>query len=842
MISGDTSGSVTEDGTLSASGSLSVTDADSEEGVFTVQTDVATTYGSFSIDAAGAWTYSLNNSNAAVQGLGDGDILTDSITVASADGTEQEIEISITGTNDAAEFEGDTAGAIDEDSRQGLPGRMRVTDVDGENAFTARTNVETTYGSFSITAGGEWIYSLNNGNANVQALGVGDSVTETIVVAAVDGTTQDIRITINGTNDAPVLQGDPEKSFSLNERDVSTGYTPIANDLDADELTAYTATGPDAHLFTIDKVTGELVFVRAPDFENPLGSEGGVDGAPGNTYVVEISAIDPFGEFDTEIVRINVQDVNEPNPVAHFVSGPNVGSFAGQSMSILGDVNGDGVGDYLISAPGIETSYVVFGTDAVAGDLSSEVDLDALASGGGVNGFVLTGAAVTSVAAGDIDGDGLNDIVLGAPTARSNAGDSAGKTFVLYGKDTFDDRQALVNPFNASINLALDVTAAGDPLGFVLEGASIGARSGFGVAAMDNDFGTGPGQLLISAPFWITGNPGDSFFAFTGRTYVIQGQAGDGRLYGSYSLADVGASGGLSGFYDYWSVDFGLRFAGTSVSAAGDVNNDSLSDIVFTAFDASDGSLAVVALFGQSPAPSGPVDIADYITNPSVLITGFQTTFDSGDIEDHAQLVSIIGDINGDGVDDLVVGDPVAIATDGSFGRSYVIYGRDQSGYDSPVSYGIDITDLLLPSGSNLGFIIEGSLGDGSLGYSVGAAGDVNGDGVDDLIVTAPGATVEGQDVGAAFVIFGQQEGFERVFDLGNLDGTNGFVIYGGDTDVDFGTSVMTQPGDINNDGYDDIILGAREWYDQEEESIGGAHIIYGQALFDSTVTLDSVL
>ena len=177
-----------------------------------------------------------------------------------------------------------------------------------------------------------------------------------------------------------------------------------------------------------------------------------------------------------------------------------------------------------------------------------------------------------------------------------------------------------------------------------------------------------------------------------------------------------------------------------------------------------------------------------------------------------------------------------------SVGRSYVIYGRDQSGYDSPVSYGIDITDLLLPSGSNLGFIIEGSLGDGSLGYSVGAAGDVNGDGVDDLIVTAPGATVEGQDVGAAFVIFGQQEGFERVFDLGNLDGTNGFVIYGGDTDVDFGTSVMTQPGDINNDGYDDIILGAREWYDEEEESIGGAHIIYGQALFDSVLTLDSVI
>ena len=92
MISGDTSGGVTEDGALSASGNLSVTDADSEEAVFTVQDNSTTTYGAFSINAAGAWT----ELNAAVQGLGDGDILTDSITVASADGTEQEIEISIT--------------------------------------------------------------------------------------------------------------------------------------------------------------------------------------------------------------------------------------------------------------------------------------------------------------------------------------------------------------------------------------------------------------------------------------------------------------------------------------------------------------------------------------------------------------------------------------------------------------------------------------------------------------------------------------------------------------------------------------------------------------------------
>ena len=155
MISGDTSGGVTEDGALSASGNLSVTDADSGEAVFTVQDNSTTTYGAFSINAAGAWTYSLNNSNATVQGLGDGDILTDSITVASADGTEQEIEISITGTNDAAVISGDTSGGVTEDGTLSASGNLSVTDVDsGEAVFTVQDNSTTTYGAFSINAAG----------------------------------------------------------------------------------------------------------------------------------------------------------------------------------------------------------------------------------------------------------------------------------------------------------------------------------------------------------------------------------------------------------------------------------------------------------------------------------------------------------------------------------------------------------------------------------------------------------------------------------------------------------------------------------------------------------------
>ena len=593
-------------------------------------------------------------------------------------------------------------------------------------------------------------------------------------------------------------------------------------------------------MFAFDPTTGELMFAETPNFENPMGSEGGVDGAPGNTYVVQIAALDAYNGVDTETVRFHVQDVDEAVPVTHFQPGSTANGFAGTSVTILGDVNGDGVDDYFISAPGIGMSYVIFGTDDDA-NLNQNIDLATLASGDGVNGFVLTSGPVASVAAGDVDGDGLNDIIVGVPEARSAAGDHAGKTYVLDGKNTFNDQKELVDPFSASINLPLRFTDEEDPLGFVLEGATAGMLSGFAVATTNNDASTGAGQILITAPGFI--EIIDDQAAFTGRTYVVQGQSGDDRLYGVHSLADVGAENGLSGFYTAPDVDSGFWYGGLSASASGDLNSDSIPDFVSMSIDSSSPNLspAVIVMFGQNPSPSGPVDLTDTTANPSLLITGFATELLGRSIWDFRDLVSIVGDINDDGVDDLVVGDYGAAAENGSTGRSYVIFGQDLSDEDSGTSYQVDLTQF--SNGSDLGFIIEGDFETGYLGYSVGAAGDVNGDKIDDFIVTAPGAEVAEQNVGAAYVIFGQKHlGSDPIFDLGSLDGTNGFVILGGDAGIDLGTSVATQAGDINNDGFDDIILGAGKWHDDGDESIGGVHIIYGQAMFDGTVILDSVL
>ena len=257
QISGNETGSVTEDSadTLTASGALTVSDDDSGEASFTTET-ITGTYGSLTIDAEGNWSYEADNSQTEIQALGDGDTLTDTLTVSAEDGTTQEIVITISGTNDVAQVSGDEAASITEDSADTLTatGTLSVTDVDSdESSFTAET-ITGTYGSLIIDAEGNWSYEADNSQTEIQALGDGDTLTDTLTVQAVDGTTQEIVITINGTNDAAQISGDEAVSVTEDSSDTLTASGALAiSDDDSDEssFTAETITGTYGSL-TID--------------------------------------------------------------------------------------------------------------------------------------------------------------------------------------------------------------------------------------------------------------------------------------------------------------------------------------------------------------------------------------------------------------------------------------------------------------------------------------------------------------------------------------------------------------------------------------------------------------
>ncbi|MER9307145.1 VCBS domain-containing protein, partial [Mesorhizobium sp. M0496] len=213
VITGTSTANLTEtNAAQNTGGTLSATDVDSSN-AFVMQSGAAGNngYGTFSIDAAGVWTYTMNDAHDEFVG---GTTYTDSITVATADGTTQVITVSILGTNDAAVITGDISQSVTEASgvANGTPGTSPVTgdlaavDVDSATDFSVVT--DGAHGTLTINAAGHWSYALNENDAAVQALNTGDpGLTDTITVQTADGTQQNIVITINGANDAAVIMG-----------------------------------------------------------------------------------------------------------------------------------------------------------------------------------------------------------------------------------------------------------------------------------------------------------------------------------------------------------------------------------------------------------------------------------------------------------------------------------------------------------------------------------------------------------------------------------------------------------------------------------------------------------
>ncbi|MGY4169096.1 beta strand repeat-containing protein [Bradyrhizobium sp. USDA 4529] len=209
-ITGTATGSVTEDGTLTAGNTLTVNDVDSSENHFQMLGSLAGTYGTFTFNAtSGVWGYTLANNQANVQALAGGTQVHDTLTVKSFDGTAtQTIDVTITGTNDAATITGTATGSVTEDGTLTAGNTLTVNDVDsGQNHFQTPGSLAGTYGTFTFNAtSGVWGYMLANNQANVQALAGGTQVHDTLTVKSFDGTaTQTIDVTITGTNDAPIL-------------------------------------------------------------------------------------------------------------------------------------------------------------------------------------------------------------------------------------------------------------------------------------------------------------------------------------------------------------------------------------------------------------------------------------------------------------------------------------------------------------------------------------------------------------------------------------------------------------------------------------------------------------
>ena len=178
--------------------------------------------------------------------------------------------------------------------------------------------------------------------------------------------------------------------------------------------------------------------------------------------------------------------------------------------------------------------------------------------------------------------------------------------------------------------------------------------------------------------------------------------------------------------------------------------------------------------------------------------------------------VSDAGDVNGDGIDDFVIGARFA----GNGGKAYVIFGQT-SGFPTALS----LSGL---NGTN-GFELTAASNNDSLGQSVSSAGDVNGDGIDDLIIGAYFVSNNGNNFsGSSYVLFGQPA-FSSSIDVSSLNGSNGFVINGAAAN-DYSGNSVSGAGDINGDGIDDLIIGAYGTGPNGNSYAGSSYVVFGKS------------
>jgi hypothetical protein len=442
------------------------------------------------------------------------------------------------------------------------------------------------------------------------------------------------------------------------------------------------------------------------------------------------------------------------------IVGETANDTAGWSVASAGDVNGDGYDDLIVGAPraenssGVETgaAYVLYGP-VNRSDIALEnadVKLTGVAAGD------LTGLSVST--AGDLNGDGYDDVIVGAPL-NDGGGDDAGAAYVVSGGDSLP----------ATIPLAeADATlrgGEGDRAGWSVSNTSAVAGSDEGVvvgAIDDDDGGTEAGAAFVVGA--------DSL----AETVDLDADA-DAKLLGE-------AAG---------------DHAGESVSDAGDVNDDGAVDLLVGADD-HDGSGTDS---GAAYLVSGPVEGTTSLADADVKLVGEGT----GDRAGFA--VAGAGDVNDDGVPDVIVGAPYNDASARNTGAAYIVYGA------ASLPGEIDLADADVK--------LSGEAANDTAGWSVAAAGsgDVTCDAVDDVLVGAPGHDGDGmQDAGAAYVIAGN-DSLSGSLALGDVDAK-----LVGEAAGDEAGYAVSSAGDLDNDTFDDVAVGApRE--DSAEVDAGAVYV-----------------
>lgn len=458
---------------------------------------------------------------------------------------------------------------------------------------------------------------------------------------------------------------------------------------------------------------------------------------------------------------------SQPEPVGSYL-GTHDKERVGYWLNPVGDVNGDGFDDFLSGNYHTNTNgydagaaYLILGRSTAAWEMDRSLQ-QADAKFIGESQYEALGYHVGG--GGDVNGDGLDDILIGAPSGNETGKDRPGTAYIIFGRAAADWGNDFVpyNSADASFDGETDFDQAGKAVAIVGD--------------LNND---GFADMVVGAPYY------DQSAEDGGKVYII-----------------LGKSSGWSTNVDISQSDASYRcfeeeaLAGYMVAGPGDVNGDGLDDILVGAY----GWGKAFLILGRSSANWGhnrDIESAD------VIFEAENRTDDVG------WIVAGAGDVNNDGYDDCIITSSYNNDGGAEAGKTYLVFGR--SSWSSTIEL------------ANADASFLGEAAHDNAGWSASGVGDINGDNFDDFMIGAWYNDQAGADAGKAYILYGKSSGWQTNVNLSTVED---YIL--GETNVNYMGFSVAAAGDANNDGMPDYIVSA-PYSDEAFEWGGQVYLFLGE-------------